>query len=688
MDEQVGRGIKRNQMAQVEDTVKNELTQLGESLHLTVNAVRRYQEALIASKERYRELVEQSTVITYQDEIDDCSTTIYISPQVERLFGYTADEWIQDRDLWLRIVHPEDRDRVRAENIRTNSLGEPFLIEYRVISRDGRVAWVRDNAVLIKDENGNPHHWQGVLQDITEEKRAEDAERLQRELTKALYEAGTALTSSLDLDTVLDRILEQIAVVVPYDSASVLLLRDDIAQIVRVRGYDRFGIRQSGVGPDNIDVSSNRLFHTILETRKPLVVTDTKVESDWVVSPTNQHVRSWIGAPMMSQGQVIGFLSLEKVQPGYYQSEHGRNLEILASQAALALQNARLFESAQRHAQENQMLREAAEVVTSALELEQVLDSILTQLARVVSYHSAAIFLVDGARLQVAAGRGFPNTSELIGTTFSIEDSLVRAADLNHGPIVLQDAASDPRYQAWGNIHSTRGWLGVPLYVRDEMIGFLTLDSTSPNSYGAQEASLALAFANQAAIAIDNAKLFKRVHTLAITDSLTGIFNRRHFFDLANREFERSMRFSRPLALVMWDIDHFKHVNDTYGHLAGDQVLCMVAERCRNSLREVDLLGRYGGEEFVSLLVEANLQVATEIAERVRIAVENPAYLVNGNEISISISVGVADNTDCPSLEVLLDRADQALYRAKNSGRNRVGVWGKSFIATPSSFTA
>jgi diguanylate cyclase (GGDEF)-like protein len=125
----------------------------------------------------------------------------------------------------------------------------------------------------------------------------------------------------------------------------------------------------------------------------------------------------------------------------------------------------------------------------------------------------------------------------------------------------------------------------------------------------------------------------------------------------------------------MCDIDHFKLVNDTYGHLIGDQVLHMVAERFKRNLREVDLLGRYGGEEFVALLTEVDCGRGRDVGERLRASIEAPAFRVEDQDVSVSISVGVADITDCPNLEILLDRADQALYEAKQSGRNRVGIW-------------
>jgi diguanylate cyclase (GGDEF)-like protein len=279
--------------------------------------------------------------------------------------------------------------------------------------------------------------------------------------------------------------------------------------------------------------------------------------------------------------------------------------------------------------------------------------------------------------MRFAAGRGFPDNLSMRDVTFSLENELVQEAQCLSAPIVIRDAQNDPRYREFCGTKYTRGWLGAPLLVRGELIGFLTVDNVRPDSYGEAEINNAWTFAQTAAIAIDNARLFKQVHQLAITDALTGIFNRRHFFELASREFERSRRFARPLALVMCDIDHFKLVNDTYGHLVGDQVLQMVAERCQRNLREVDLLGRYGGEEFVALLNEIDCERGREVGERLRAAIEAPAFRVEDQDVYVSISVGVADITDCPNLEILLDRADQALYQAKQMGRNQVGVWNK-----------
>jgi diguanylate cyclase (GGDEF)-like protein len=162
---------------------------------------------------------------------------------------------------------------------------------------------------------------------------------------------------------------------------------------------------------------------------------------------------------------------------------------------------------------------------------------------------------------------------------------------------------------------------------------------------------------------------------MAVTDALTGIYNRRGFFEVGRREINRANRFQRPLAAIMFDIDHFKQVNDAYSHAIGDQVLQALVKLCLANLREMDILGRYGGEEFAILLPETDGDNAYHTAERLCRLVEKTPLLTEAGPVFITITLGVTCiKGETINLDILLDRADTAMYSAKQAGRNRVAM--------------
>ena len=323
-----------------------------------------------------------------------------------------------------------------------------------------------------------------------------------------------------------------------------------------------------------------------------------------------------------------------------------------------------------------QALKQALEEMSSELDLSQVLRRILVSLKTVLNYDSATLFLKEQDRLKVVAARGFEHTARLINRTFPATDLLLREIQSKKAPIILEDAHTDSRFSHWGGADHVRGWMGVPLFRHDNFVGLLTLDSHRPAAYSEEDANLALSFANSAAIVIENARLFEQTQQMALTDTLTGIFNRRYFYELAQKEFARSKRYQDPLSVIMIDLDHFKNINDRFGHLAGDQVLVQFVQRIQSELRESDIFGRFGGEEFIILLPETNLGDATQVAERLREVTSEYPFLLVTAQTFITISLGVSCfKFTTVSLDQLIDQSDKALYDAKQLGRNRVRIW-------------
>ncbi len=174
----------------------------------------------------------------------------------------------------------------------------------------------------------------------------------------------------------------------------------------------------------------------------------------------------------------------------------------------------------------------------------------------------------------------------------------------------------------------------------------------------------------------ENKKTEEELLRLAATDPLTGAFNRREFTAIADREALRSSRYHHPLSILMLDLDHFKRLNDTYGHAAGDKALQRFTTLCCNALRNVDIFGRWGGEEFVALLPETDVEGACVIAERLRKIVADNVLHYNEHKINFTVSIGIAQYKDAEvSIDVPLGRADSAIYDAKKAGRNRISVY-------------
>jgi len=192
-----------------------------------------------------------------------------------------------------------------------------------------------------------------------------------------------------------------------------------------------------------------------------------------------------------------------------------------------------------------------------------------------------------------------------------------------------------------------------------------------------EEYSLLRAISERLGRIIERFRAEQLLLRLATTDPLTGLYNRRHYFDLAEMEIERSKRYGHPLACIMFDIDYFKRINDSYGHLFGDRVLKGMVWRCRETIRQVDIFARYGGDEYVILLPETGQERSKQLADRLCSGFQNRPLKIDDREISITLSMGVASmpGDNKLALDTLLNRADEALYAAKAKGRNQVSVW-------------
>jgi diguanylate cyclase (GGDEF)-like protein len=219
--------------------------------------------------------------------------------------------------------------------------------------------------------------------------------------------------------------------------------------------------------------------------------------------------------------------------------------------------------------------------------------------------------------------------------------------------------------------------LTLPLTVEGEILGCISLNSDQPNAFDAQDLQFLSVIGYQMAATLKHFQRFSSIKNIAIYDTLTGLYNRRYFEEKLGVDAQKSFHGGTPLSLVMVDLDHFKKVNDTFGHTEGDQVLCKISSLLKNSVRKKDTVARYGGEEFILILPEAGLEESFVIAERIRGLVERTLFEVGQAKVNLTVSMGISHfpSHRAKSKEELIKMADRALYDAKRGGRNKVCIF-------------
>ena len=349
-------------------------------------------------------------------------------------------------------------------------------------------------------------------------------------------------------------------------------------------------------------------------------------------------------------------------------------------------------------AHSNELIYALAHIIPhmeKALTKEQIIQAVGQELSRmgltaIIAVHNfdQKLFAINYASIepkvleQMESNRGFPLREwvfslDILDSTWTIDEP--------PRPEIVTDPEAEiqllfdqpPEKGVSGMLHGIglkpgAELLRLPLVFEEYLAGILWVWGK-----GLTRADLPIMsiFAKQIGFSLERARLFQEVQNLALTDPLTGLQNRRSLFELGRIEFSRAQRMQRPFCCMMLDLDHFKQINDNYGHPLGDQIIQEFAERCKSSVREVDLIGRYGGEELLIFLPETDTETALHVAERLRASVERTPMKVSGEELNVTVSIGVSrKDENTLELETLIARADQAMYIAKHLGRNRVAI--------------
>ena len=306
----------------------------------------------------------------------------------------------------------------------------------------------------------------------------------------------------------------------------------------------------------------------------------------------------------------------------------------------------------------------------ATLDLQGMLEVILDTAAVTLGATAGALYLLrpPGRELSLEVAQGYAPPPK---ATLRVSQGVAGVAAVGE-PVLVPGASAtiaepvEPR---------TETAVAVPLLRGDRTMGVIALyGRPTPEPFREEDAETLAAFAAQASVAIENVLLHQETQQLSITDGLTGVWNRRYLELSLRKEIERASRFSRPLSLLMIDIDRFKDVNDRFGHQRGDGVLVEVTRRIMGTIRtQIDFVARYGGEEFVVVLPETPCEGGKVVAEKVRAAIRDHPFVGDGPHLTITVSVGVsAYPLDGLTAEDVVRAADQAMYRAKRAGRDRV----------------
>jgi diguanylate cyclase (GGDEF)-like protein len=427
------------------------------------------------------------------------------------------------------------------------------------------------------------------------------------------------------------------------------------------------------------------LWETILQD-KPFAVVDESGDplfpkflekQDLKILPS----RLWV--PLVMRGEVIGLLTMgPKAGSQPFDDFELYFLQQITAQAAVSINTCRLYarrkrekEDLDKTLQNLSLLYSIGKAMNYISDLKNLLQYILSQAVEITSAEKGSIMLynleTDRLNIRVLAGledteyQEKVNNNEISCRSFKPGEGIAGRVFMTSQPMIVNNIREDDLFIK-SETSYVRSIACIPMVVYSDVIGVINVTNKKKGKeFTDEDVEMLKAVADQAAVAVNKAQLWD----MAVTDSLTGLYVRRYFMVKLQEEIHRAERYNKPLSVVMVDLDRFKNINDTYGHDAGDRALKTISQFFQKNIRDIDAIGRYGGEEFVMLIPDADKKAAFCLAERLR---KELAKVKLEDLPPITISLGIAtypsDGTD---IEELIKKADAAMYEAKRKGRNR-----------------
>jgi diguanylate cyclase (GGDEF)-like protein len=481
-----------------------------------------------------------------------------------------------------------------------------------------------------------------------------------------LTEIGQAISSHLDQDEVLRTVQVELGQI--FDTSNFYIAFQEEDEI-----HFEMEIEGGFIVPKRSRKASNGFTEHIIRTGEPLLIeadleqTRSKLGLDFVpVRPA----RSFCAAPIFLGGKAAGVMAAMSMDR---ESQFlARDLEVMqtvARQLGVAVENARLFSEEQRRARHLAFLNNISKTAISSEDAEQMMAGIVREIQKNFRYDHIGIGIMDYATKDIEIKAEAGTASQTLGRRIAVGSGVLGKVARTGVSALVQNAGPG---QLAGVLPESRAVLCLPISYGETLLGVLNVESRDENAFAPQDVLILNTLADLLATALHNSFVFQKLQQQSITDGLTGIKTRRFFWEALSSEWKRASRSGRPFSVVLIDLDKFKEVNDSLGHLEGDLVLARVGRLLEQKCRQSNVVARYGGDEFIILMPETGIEQAQVLAERLRVWLETDPML---EEHRITGSFGVASfPIHGFSMEDLIRVADAGMYVAKHAGGNRVAT--------------
>jgi diguanylate cyclase (GGDEF)-like protein/putative nucleotidyltransferase with HDIG domain len=482
-----------------------------------------------------------------------------------------------------------------------------------------------------------------------------------------LNEIGRALSSTLESDALFEKIYSEMRRLLDtnnfyiafYDSA-----RDEIRFELEVSDGVRLPKRSRPAG--------NHLSEYLIRTRQPVLIRENfAAETQKLGAQPLQQTGCFCGVPLVVYNRAIGVMGVHSAQERLFDEGHLELMRVLASEASIAIENARLFREEQVKSRHLSLVNDISRKAITTLNPDEMLAKIAESLEHWLTYDHIGIGVLDYSAKAVIIQAEAGTRRNALGRRIPLGEGLVGRVARTGQMAVVRDCRS-PQEAPRPVLEDSASAIALPIVYADQLYAVLYVETAQPCDFSDEDILLLHTLADLVAGAFHNALTFQRAQEQAMTDGLTGLKTHRFFLEALSVEWKRSTRAGRSFSLALIDLDRFKFVNDFYGHLEGDLVLQRVGHILEKNCRRSDVIARYGGDEFVILLPETNIEQARQLISKLRAGVCADQLL---REKNITASFGIASFPVHGSTpQELIQIADSSMYLSKHQGGNTVST--------------